>query len=944
MLSWEPKSIQTAVVIVIPTMAEAREEEIDRTQGAVSVRVVVRLRPARREENGGRCVRVVQPTGAVEVTPNDDSTSPQARKEFMFDGVLDCGSTQEETYELTGAPVVGRVLDGFNSTVMAYGQTGSGKTYTLGNPTNGADVFARSVTGRCVSNIFDRVDEAARVTVSYLEVYNENVYDLLGNEPGQTLTVCDDSRGVVTVRNLSEHPASSVAEVAHLLRSGGLRRHVGSTMMNSESSRSHAMCTIRIVRGDGRDGKLCLVDLAGSERARKTGAQGDRLNEGIQINKGLLVLGQVVSALAADDASKQHAPFRDSKLTRLLRDSLGGTATTVMIACIAPEDGHRDETINTLRYASRARNVANVAVRHVVATKDLQGIIDSLRRENADLKKELMKATTGTGRSRFEQSGGSTAAAAAVAAAEKPRQVARAGIARTLGTFFQDLTMSARKKLRRGSFSEDSSEEFGKVDHYDDDDAIAAQMRFTEDSAAALNDDDDEDADKIALKDHFVEAVRTLEEELTSLERLRDEAAAELKKKQNALASSGSGVFEKRRKEIETLREALRARTQTLDAKARELDGARRERDRLKSEMATARAKRVELERKLRGEAAARSKGAREAELAVRRAVRETAKSKAALAKLERAHEIQGAALRRKYDESLKRRKQLKESVRIQRDRVLARHRRQLQRDDQSAEMKRDTALDSRLEANVAADVERALVAETPKSATDNRVKIHLPPLSAADARLALRWYHAELVRLKMASQRAIRPRVSSGRRHASTRRQPSREDVEDSESSWVDDDDENGEQDDSDTEEIATKDKNELANMTVADLKTRLRSAGLKVAGRKSELVDRLREHDSQTVVVAVYDCSPEQHGELAFRKGDFILVEAKPEVGWWRGRLQKGGDVGLFPANYVREVAAIHDQQENLRATQNLITVTSKDKNSAHQHQQRVAFTTIN
>ena len=181
-------------------------------------------------------------------------------------------------------------------------------------------------------------------------------------------------------------------DAGRLLHRGALRRRTGATKMNDRSSRSHALLQVRVRRANGSVGKLVLVDLAGSERAARTQAQGQRLREGIEINKGLLALGNVVAALASNEEGKgtrKHAPFRDSKLTRLLKDSLGGTASTWVVACVSPSKDDAEETVNTLRYASRARSIANTAVRHNIAETPEQLLIAALRRENAELRAQL---------------------------------------------------------------------------------------------------------------------------------------------------------------------------------------------------------------------------------------------------------------------------------------------------------------------------------------------------------------------------------------------------------------------------------------------------------------------------------------------------------------------------------------------------------------------------
>ena len=249
------------------------------------------------------------------------------------------------------------------------------------------------VIARALQDVFERCKALKDCTVglSYLEVYNEAVYDLLALDE-EPLTVREDASGSVVVPGLTESEIMNNEDAGRLLHRGALRRRTGATKMNDRSSRSHALLQVRVRRANGSVGKLVLVDLAGSERAARTQAQGQRLREGIEINKGLLALGNVVAALASNEEGKgtrKHAPFRDSKLTRLLKDSLGGTASTWVVACVSPSKDDAEETVNTLRYASRARSIANTAVRHNIAETPEQLLIAALRRENAELRAQL---------------------------------------------------------------------------------------------------------------------------------------------------------------------------------------------------------------------------------------------------------------------------------------------------------------------------------------------------------------------------------------------------------------------------------------------------------------------------------------------------------------------------------------------------------------------------
>lgn len=198
---------------------------------------------------------------------------------------------------------------------------------------------------------------------SYLEIYNEEIRDLLGGDVKKKLDLKENPDSGVYVSNLSMHIVNDVRACETIMEEGWKNRSVGATLMNADSSRSHSIFTIYIERIQIDDydnvkfGKLNLVDLAGSERQTKTGASGDRLKEATKINLSLSALGNVISALV--DGKSKHIPFRDSKLTRLLQDSLGGNTKTLMVACISPADNNYDETLSTLRYANRAKNIKN---------------------------------------------------------------------------------------------------------------------------------------------------------------------------------------------------------------------------------------------------------------------------------------------------------------------------------------------------------------------------------------------------------------------------------------------------------------------------------------------------------------------------------------------------------------------------------------------------------
>uniref|UniRef100_A0A1I8BLX7 Kinesin-like protein n=1 Tax=Meloidogyne hapla TaxID=6305 RepID=A0A1I8BLX7_MELHA len=278
-------------------------------------------------------------------------------KLFTFDSVYYLDATAEQIYNDIVYPLVENVIEGYNGTVFAYGQTGSGKTYSMqGDP---QVPVQRGIIPRAFEHIFESIATTEHtkflVHVSYLEIYNEEIRDLLGDSKKKL-----EVKGVY-IAGLGMHICHNVADCESLMQTGFNSRHVGATLMNKDSSRSHSIFTVYVEAlsksGHIRMGKLNLVDLAGSERQAKTGATGERFKEATKINLSLSALGNVISALV--DGRSTHIPYRDSKLTRLLQDSLGGNTKTVMIACISPSDNNFDESLSTLRYANRAKNIRN---------------------------------------------------------------------------------------------------------------------------------------------------------------------------------------------------------------------------------------------------------------------------------------------------------------------------------------------------------------------------------------------------------------------------------------------------------------------------------------------------------------------------------------------------------------------------------------------------------
>ncbi|GJN88660.1 hypothetical protein Rhopal_001626-T1 [Rhodotorula paludigena] len=469
-----PAANTTAVKVVV---------RIRPNSGAEAVNVPARFQRTAVQPLGSNSVQAENPgpasAGAAAVTP---ASGVKGKQTFTYDRVVGPDEGQDAVYE-AAQPLVDAFLQGFNATILAYGQTSSGKSYTMGTD-RPADGFVhsaerRGITPRAVTEIFDRLAQEARSSgttcaakVSYVEIYNEDLIDLLAGDVDVRPTVqIREDKGVILWQGLREVKVTTADEVMDLLTAGSTLRQTAGTDMNAQSSRSHAIFSLTVTRRKwtgaghppppsspargspaspthnrrasalprvsspvppGRAGtptserpgsrfglrppsalgrpasphdddgswsvvtsKLHLVDLAGSERLKRTAAAGDRAKEGISINAGLSALGNVISALGDPTKKATHIPYRDSKLTRLLQDSLGGNARTMMVACVSPTEFNLQETLNTLRYANRARNIKNRAeINEVEAGWD---DVDYLHRTILKLRAELAAVKSGDG-------------------------------------------------------------------------------------------------------------------------------------------------------------------------------------------------------------------------------------------------------------------------------------------------------------------------------------------------------------------------------------------------------------------------------------------------------------------------------------------------------------------------------------------------------------------
>ncbi|CAN1275073.1 Kinesin-like protein KIN-5B [Linum perenne] len=373
----------------------------------VNVQVLVRCRPLSDDEQRANVPRAISCNEQRrEVTVLQSVANKQVDRAFTFDKVFGPKAQQRAIYDQAISPIVKEVLDGFNCTVFAYGQTGTGKTYTMegGMRNKGGDLPAEAgVIPRAVRQIFDTLEAQKAdysMKVTFLELYNEEIADLLASEDNarfiddrqkKPISLMEDGRGCVVVRGLEEEVVYSANDIYSLLERGASKRRTADTLLNKRSSRSHSIfsITVHIKEANIGDeelikcGKLNLVDLAGSENISRSGAREGRAREAGEINKSLLTLGRVINALAEHTA---HIPYRDSKLTRLLRDSLGGKTKTCIIATISPSGHSLEETLSTLDYAHRAKNIrnkpeANQKISKAVLLKDLLLEIDRMKED-----------------------------------------------------------------------------------------------------------------------------------------------------------------------------------------------------------------------------------------------------------------------------------------------------------------------------------------------------------------------------------------------------------------------------------------------------------------------------------------------------------------------------------------------------------------------------------
>eukprot|EP00958_Prasinococcus_capsulatus_P014477 scaffold1523_cov426-Prasinococcus_capsulatus_cf.AAC.1 len=359
-----------------------------------NIAVCVRVRPLNEKEAGrGTCWRVAD--NVISQTSGDQDV---AGCSYTLDQVFDASRTTNEVYIERAKGLIEGAFAGFNGTIFAYGQTSSGKTHTMRGTVEEPGIIPRAVEDS-FRIIHENQGREFLIRVSYLEIYNEDINDLLVPE-NRKLHIHETAERGIYVAGVAEKIVTTPQQVLQLMVQGDENRHVGETNMNARSSRSHSIFRMVIEsreRGSTdavRVSTLNLVDLAGSERVSKTGAEGARMKEGAHINRSLLTLGNVINKLTSDSASS-HIPYRDSKLTRILQPALGGNSRTAIICAVTPSTLHADETNSTLRFACRAKKVTNHAKVNEVSSDDA-ALLKRQAKEIEMLRKKL-KSQAGRG-------------------------------------------------------------------------------------------------------------------------------------------------------------------------------------------------------------------------------------------------------------------------------------------------------------------------------------------------------------------------------------------------------------------------------------------------------------------------------------------------------------------------------------------------------------------
>ena len=370
------------------------------------IRVVIRTRPTQVFASKNISISSIDNKINITIPRNEAKGIINNQKEnwsFQFDKILH-NVAQEEVFEYVKS-VIASSTNGFNGTVLAYGPTGSGKTFTMSGSSSNFNY--RGIIPRAITRLFQelggKIDYESKVSISYLEIYNETIFDLLSplpaNEQKGEINFQEDAKGNVVVKGLTKHTVANEEEAFNLLFEGESNRTISEHQLNKASTRSHCIFTISIEMKSKVESsekvltsKLNFVDLAGSERVKETGSSGIALKEAAYINKSLTFLEQVVVALTDKTRRKEYVPYRQSKLTHILKDGIGGNSKTIMIATIWPEEQFILDTLSTLNFAKRMKNVVNDLSVNIMLDKN--AYVKKLNKEIIELKKELLMHNT----------------------------------------------------------------------------------------------------------------------------------------------------------------------------------------------------------------------------------------------------------------------------------------------------------------------------------------------------------------------------------------------------------------------------------------------------------------------------------------------------------------------------------------------------------------------
>uniref|UniRef100_A0A4W3IWT6 Kinesin family member 4B n=1 Tax=Callorhinchus milii TaxID=7868 RepID=A0A4W3IWT6_CALMI len=606
----------------------------------IPVRVALRCRPLVPKEIREGCQE------CLTFVPGTPQVILGKDKPFTYDYVFDPCTEQEEVFNTAVVPLIDGVFKGYNATVLAYGQTGSGKTYSMGGTYTSAQEndLNVGVIPRVIEMLFrvmkEHADSVVTLKVSYLEIYNEEIIDLLvPSHDKSPINIREDPKGDIKIVGLIEKVITDAVEMVSSLEQGNSVRTVAATAMNSQSSRSHAIFTIIVEQRKKSDknevlqSKLHLVDLAGSERQKKTKAQGNRLKEGININRGLLSLGNVISALGDENNRTGFIPYRDSKLTRLLQDSLGGNSHTLMIACVSPADSNFEETLNTLRYADRARKIKNKpVVNHDPQAAELQ----CLKQKVQELQVLLVQAHGGT-----IQLGNRHCFCAVINTCLDNDSVRDKR---------ESDPFTTQNALRQAQLSKELME-LDKV------------LVLKEQLARKMSQSDE------PMYSQYQVNIQNLEAEVTALQKEKEELVSLL---QNAKKDTNTAKVSERRRmrlqELETEILQLKKKVVEQSKVVKQKENATRTVDKLNHDIQTLKVQRVQLMRQLKEESEKTRQWKAQREREVLQLKAQDRKRRYELVKLEREYQQQSNVLRRKTEEAAAAHKRLRDALQRQKD------------------------------------------------------------------------------------------------------------------------------------------------------------------------------------------------------------------------------------------------------------------------------------